>query len=154
MPLPKVVIARGLPPAAAARLEGRFELVSAVDARALADAVGDAEGLLALLTWRVDEPLLARAPKLRVVANFAVGYDNIDLAACTRRGVVVTNTPDVLTETTADLAWALLLAIARRIPEADRTVRAGGWHGFAPEFMLGHDVFGKTLGIVGLGRIG
>src|SRR5207245_5032327 len=94
------------------------------------------------------------APRLKVVAVYAVGYDNVDVAAATRRGIVVTNTPDVLTETTADLAWALILAVMRRIPEADRLVREGRWEGWTPAQLLGADVFGKTLGIIGMGRIG
>jgi glyoxylate reductase len=99
--------------------------------------------------------LLARLPKLKLVAQYAVGYDNVDVAACTRRGITVSNTPGVLTETTADMAWALLMAAARRIGEGDKLVRNGGWRvAWAPLFMQGVDVFGKTLGIVGMGRIG
>lgn len=113
-----------------------------------------ADGLLCLLTDRVDDELLAVAPRLRVVANCAVGYDNVDLAAAAARGIVVTNTPDVLTETCADLTWALLLAAARRVAEGDRFVRAGRWHGWSPDLLLGRDVHGATLGLVGLGRIG
>ncbi len=110
--------------------------------------------ILAMLTNRIDSRLLDAAPDLEIVANMAVGYDNVDLAAANERGVVVTNTPGVLTETTADLAWALLLAVARRVAEADRFVRAGRWTAWGPMLMLGTDVHGKTLGIVGLGRIG
>jgi glyoxylate reductase len=151
----KVVFAGSLPEAAGARLRGRYYIAGPTDAESLGRELADADGLLALLTLRVDDALLARAPKLRVVGNFAVGTDNIDLAACTRRGIAVTNTPDVLTETTADLAFALLLAAARRIPEADRYVRARRWHGgFERDLLVGVDVFKKTLGIVGLGRIG
>ena len=113
-----------------------------------------ADGLLCLLTERIDAALLAAAPRLRAVANCAVGYDNVDLHAAAARGIVVTNTPDVLTETSADLAWALLLAAARRIAEGDRLVRAGRWWGWAPDLLLGTDVHGATLGVVGLGRIG
>jgi glyoxylate reductase len=120
----------------------------------LLDAVRDADALICLLGDRIDEELLARAPKLRVVANYAVGVDNIDLAAAARRGVAVTNTPDVLTEATADLAFALLLATARRVVEGDALVRAGGWSGWSPSFFLGLEVWGRTLGIVGMGRIG
>jgi glyoxylate reductase len=120
----------------------------------LLEAVADAEGLVCLVTERVDEELLRHAPRLRVVANVAVGYDNIDVAACTRRGVVVTNTPDVLTEATADFAWALLLAAARRVVEGDRLVRSGQWRSWGLGLLLGQDVYGRTLGIVGLGRIG
>jgi lactate dehydrogenase-like 2-hydroxyacid dehydrogenase len=95
-----------------------------------------------------------RAPDVRIVSNMAVGYDNIDVAAATARGVLVTNTPGVLTETTADLAFALILALARRVVEGDRVVRQGGWGAWHPSFLLGRDVHGATLGIVGLGAIG
>jgi glyoxylate reductase len=114
----------------------------------------DKEGLVCLLTERVAEVVLRAAPKLRIVANVAVGYDNVDLQACTRRGVVVTNTPGVLDETTADFAWALLLAVARRVVEADQYVRAGNWQGWNFDQFCGTDVWGKTLGVVGFGRIG
>jgi glyoxylate reductase len=116
--------------------------------------VGDADALLCMLTERIDAELLDGAPRLQVVANFAVGYDNIDVRAASDRGVVVTNTPDVLTEATADLTWALLLAVARRIGEGDRLVRSGRWEGWGPTQLLGAPVHGATLGIVGLGQIG
>ena len=117
--------------------------------------VAGCDGILTLLTDRVDDELLdAAGPGLRVVSNLAVGYDNIDLAACARRGIAVGNTPGVLTETTADLAWALILAAARRVAEADRYVKAGEWRTWGPQLFLGSDVHGSTLGIVGLGRIG
>jgi lactate dehydrogenase-like 2-hydroxyacid dehydrogenase len=102
----------------------------------------------------VDAELLAHADALRVVANVAVGYNNIDVAAARARGIVVTNTPDVLTDATADIAWALILDITRRVSEGDRLVRAGGWNGWGLEFMLGTSLSGKQLGIVGMGRIG
>lgn len=121
---------------------------------ALLREVAEVEGLLCLLTDRIDAELLDAAPRLKVVANMAVGYDNVDLAACTARHVVVTNTPGVLTETTADLTWALLLAAARRLVEADRFLRAGKWKTWGPMLFLGQDVHHATLGIVGLGRIG
>jgi glyoxylate reductase len=119
--------------------------------------VGDAstfDAIVTLFSDRVDAALLERAPRLRIVANFAVGFDNVDLAACAARGVVVTNTPGVLTEATADLAFGLLLATARRIAEGDRLVRRGGFKGLTPSFLLGARVHGATLGLVGLGRIG
>ncbi|MCA9953227.1 MAG: D-glycerate dehydrogenase [Ardenticatenaceae bacterium] len=121
----------------------------------LQTAVRSVDGLVCLLTDRVDTAVLDAAPQLKMVANVAVGYDNIDLGAATRRGILVSNTPDVLTETTADHAFALLLAIARRIPEADTFMRAGKYERFElfPP-LLGLDVYGKTLGIVGMGRIG
>lgn len=120
----------------------------------LMDVIAGAVGLISLLTVAVDEELLAAAPGLRVVANFAVGFDNVSLAAATRRGIAVTNTPDVLTEATADFTFALILGTARRLVEGDRLVRSGGWTGWEPGLMLGADVAGATLGIIGMGRIG
>jgi lactate dehydrogenase-like 2-hydroxyacid dehydrogenase len=117
--------------------------------------VAGCDGILTLLTDRVDDALLdASGPGLKVVSNYAVGYDNIDVAACARRGIAVGNTPGALTETTADLAWALILAAKRRVVEGDRYVRAGQWRTWGPLLLLGSDVYGSTLGIVGLGRIG
>jgi glyoxylate reductase len=121
---------------------------------ALLRGVADAEGLLCMLTERVDVALLEAAPRLRAVANYAVGYDNIDVDAARARGIAVGNTPDVLTEATADLAFALLLAAARRLPEAQAAVPTGRWGTWEPMRWLGADVHGATLGIVGLGRIG
>jgi len=120
---------------------------------ALLAALVDAEGLLPLLSVRVDEALLLRAPRLRVVGNFAVGYDNIDLAACARRGVVVTNTP-VLTESTADLTMALVLGAARRLREGLALASSGEWRGWEPEQLLGLELDGARLGVLGMGRIG
>jgi glyoxylate reductase len=117
--------------------------------------IAGCDGVLTLLTDRVDDEFLdAAGPQLKVVANYAVGYDNIDVAACARRGVAVGNTPGVLTETTADLAWTLLMTVARRVPEGDRYVRAGRWQTWGPLLLLGPDVHGATIGIVGFGRIG
>ena len=125
-------------------------------ADALRAAASDADALLTLLTDRVDADLLApdASPSLRAVANYAVGTDNVDLHAATARGIPVGNTPDVLTETTADLAWALLMAAARRVAEGDRYVREGRWKTWGPMLLLGPDVHGATLGIAGFGRIG
>ena len=114
----------------------------------------DREGLVCLLTERVGEDVLRAGQKLRIVANVAVGYDNIDVPACSKRGVVITNTPGVLDETTADFAWTLMMAVARRVVEADHYVRAGNWQGFDFDQFCGTDVWGKTLGVVGFGRIG
>lgn len=115
----------------------------------------DADAVLCLLTEKFDQALLERARKLKVIANMAVGYDNIDLGEATRRRILVTNTPGVLTETTADTAMALILSVARRIVEADRYVRDGKWTvPWSPMMMVGTDVHGKTLAIYGLGRIG
>src|SRR5216684_940523 len=116
--------------------------------------VKDKEGLVCLLTEKVNEELLSKAPKLRIAANVAVGFDNIDVAACTRRGVVATNTPGVLDETTADFAWTLMMAVARRIGEGEALARSGKWKGWDLDQLVGTDVCGKTLGIVGFGRIG
>ncbi len=116
--------------------------------------VKDKEGLVCLLTERVDEGMLRAAPKLRIAANVAVGFDNIDLAACTKRGVVATNTPGVLDETTADFAWTLMMAVARRLSEGEQLARSGNWKGWNLDQLCGADVWGKTLGIVGFGRIG
>jgi len=112
------------------------------------------DGLICHIVSAIDNEVLAAAPTVKVVANVAVGYNNIDVAAAHRRGVVVTNTPDVLTETTADFAWALLMAAARRVVEADRYVRSGQWDRWLWELLWGADIHGKTLGIVGFGRIG
>lgn len=116
--------------------------------------VKDKEGLICLLTEKINEELLRVAPKLRIVANVAVGYDNIDVDSCTRRGVVATNTPGVLDETTADFAWTLLMAVARRLGEGEALARSGNWKGWNLDQLCGADVWGKTLGIVGFGRIG
>ncbi len=121
---------------------------------ALTGAAAACDGLLTMLTERVDADLLDAAPSVRIVSNMAVGFDNIDVPAATARGVLVTNTPGVLTETTADLAFALILAVARRVVEGDRAVREGGWGPWHPSFLLGRDVHGATLGVVGLGAIG
>ncbi len=120
----------------------------------LMEKVAEAEGLLCLLTDKIDGELLDHAPKLRVVSQMAVGYDNIDVAACTARGIPVGNTPGVLTETTADLAFALLLATARRLTESERYLRSGQWKTWSPMLLTGPDVHHATLGIVGMGRIG
>jgi len=120
----------------------------------LLEKVKDCEGLLCLLTDRIDAELMDHAPKLRVVSNYAVGYDNIDVDAATERGIAVGNTPGVLTDTTADFAWALLMAAARRVVEGMDYVRAGKWKTWGPMLLLGRDVHGATLGLIGLGRIG
>jgi glyoxylate reductase len=116
--------------------------------------VKDRDALICLLTEKVDDELLQAAPKLRIAANVAVGFDNIDLAACTKRGVAATNTPGVLDETTADFAWTLMLAVARRLGEGEALARSGNWKGWDLDQLVGTDVWGKTLGIVGFGRIG
>lgn len=123
-------------------------------AAALSQRVADKNGVMCALTDRVDAALLAAAPRLKVVANIAVGYNNIDVPACTARGVMATNTPGVLDDSTADLAWALMLGAARRLTEVERYIRAGKWTGWRLKQWLGIDVHHATLGIVGMGRIG
>ena len=120
----------------------------------LLENVTNVEGLLSLLTDKIDAELMDKAPKLKVISNCAVGFDNIDVKEATKRGIIVGNTPGVLTETTADFAFALLMSAARRIVEGDKEVRAGKWKTWGPMILLGQDVHGATLGIVGLGRIG
>lgn len=116
--------------------------------------VKDKEAMVCLLTEKVNDEFLQAAPKLKIAANVAVGFDNIDVAACTKRGVAATNTPGVLDETTADFAWTLLMAVARRLLEGDALARSGTWKGWDLDQLVGTDVWGKTLGIVGFGRIG
>ena len=157
---PRVFVARKIPD------DGIDRIFAACDARvwedelpppraALLDAIRGCDGVLTLLTDRVDDEFLdAAGPGLKVVSNYAVGFDNIDVPAVTRRGIPAGNTPGVLTDTTADLAFALLMAAARRIPEGDRYVRAGKWKTWGPLLLLGPDVHGATIGIVGFGRIG
>ncbi|MDX1612893.1 MAG: D-glycerate dehydrogenase [Candidatus Promineifilaceae bacterium] len=159
--LPLVIVSHQLPEAWLTSLEGacRFFVGPPTTAgEGLADELmahlPKTAGLLTLLTVPVEESLLAQAPALQVVSNMAVGVDNIDLAACTARGIPVGHTPGVLTESTADLALALLLAVARRLPEASRDARAGKWTTWLPAGWLGADLHGATLGIVGLGKIG
>ena len=116
--------------------------------------VVEKDGLICLLTEKINEELLRAAPKLRIAANVAVGFDNIDVTACTKRSVVATNTPGVLDETTADFAWTLLMAVARRLSEGEALARSGNWKNWDLDQLVGTDVWGKTLGIVGFGRIG
>ncbi len=154
----KIYVTRRIP-------EGALELLADHDVeiyqgeipiprKLLAEKVADAEALIPLLSDQIDAELMEAAPKLKVIANYAVGYDNVDIVAATKRGIVVTNTPDVLTDATAELAWALLFAAARRIGEAERFTRAGRFTGWGPQLMLGQGIRGKTLGVVGTGRIG
>jgi glyoxylate reductase len=140
-------------------LEERFGVEVNTEDRVLTQdeiifGVVDKEALLCLLTDTIDKKVIDSGPNLRVISNYAVGYNNIDVRYATSRGIIVTNTPGVLSETTADFTFALLMAAARRIPESDKLMRKNGFKGWAPEFMLGTDVHRKTLGIIGLGRIG
>ncbi len=156
---PRVLITRQVPEAALAVVRDICELQYDPSDRQLTpdelvQAVAGVEGLLCVVTDRVDDVVLAASPALQVVSTIAVGYDNIDVAAATARGVAVANTPGVLTESSADLTWGLLFSIARRITEGDRYIRAGKWHEWKLMLMAGHDVYEQTLGIVGMGRIG
>ncbi|MBI4551040.1 MAG: D-glycerate dehydrogenase [Candidatus Latescibacteria bacterium] len=155
-----VYVTRLLPPDSMRLLDAACEVVEVnphdrtLTRPELLDAVRGRDGLLCLLTDTIDEEVLAAAAGIKGIANYAVGYNNIDVATATRRGIPVSNTPGVLTETTADMAWVLMFAVARRVVEGDRFVRAGKFTGWGPMLLLGSDVHGKTLGIVGAGRIG
>lgn len=159
MPKPKVLATRPLFEPARAILNANCDVEywsqpDRISRDELLRRVQDRDALVCLLTERVDADLLRAAPRLRIAANVAVGFDNIDVVACTRRGVVATNTPGVLDETTADFAWALMMAVARRIGEGEALARSGNWDGWDLDQLVGTDVWGKTLGIVGFGRIG
>lgn len=158
MSKPRVLLTRRIPSSARETLEAACEVDAheggALEPHAIAARLHDKAGLVCVLTDAITAEVMEAAPQLKVIANIAVGYDNIDIAAARRRGIVVTNTPDVLTEATADLAWALILDVTRRISEGDRLVRRGGWKGWALDFMLGTELRGKRLGVVGYGRIG
>ncbi len=159
MPLPMVVVTRQLPPKVWNQLSTHAHLVcwesdSPVTHEWLLDHIPEAEGLYCLLTDRIDQDVLRFGKRLRVVSTMSVGYDHIDIRTCTSRNIPVGHTPGILTETTADLAFALLMASARRIVEGADYVRQGQWAEWKPDLLLGQDVFGATLGIVGFGRIG
>jgi len=156
---PKVLITRKIFPEGVAVVKEHFEVeYNETDITfppdVLIEKLGDKAGAIILLTDRIDEAVLSRCPDLRIVSNIAVGYNNIDVPACTRHKVMVTNTPGVLDDTTADFAWALLLAAARRLVEADQYLRSRQWNGWKLMEFLGSDVHHKVLGICGLGRIG
>ncbi|AQS59590.1 2-hydroxyacid dehydrogenase [Desulforamulus ferrireducens] len=157
---PRVYITRTIPPEALARIKEVCEVKVwdeedvPVPYEVLEQEITEVDGLYSLLTDRIDAALLAKAQKLKVVSNMAVGFNNIDLAAATQRGIMVTNTPGVLTETTADLTFALLLATARRLVESVDFLRQGKWKTWSPMLLTGQDVYGATLGIIGMGRIG
>lgn len=156
---PKVYVTRQVPQAGIDMVQSECEVEVwqgelPVPRDVLLEKVRDIDGLYCLLTERIDDELLDAAPGLRVVSNMAVGFDNVDVAACSARGIPVGNTPGVLTDTTADLSFALLMAAARRIVEGVDYVRAGRWKTWGPMLLMGSDIHGATLGILGLGRIG
>lgn len=156
---PKVLITRDLPEIAYRLLEERCELVTnpedvVFDRQTLIDKATGCQAVLCSLSDTIDGPLMDALPGVKVFANCAVGYDNMDVGAAKARGVLVTNTPGVLSDTTAETAWALLFAASRRIVEADRFARSGRWESFHYKDFLGQDLYGKTLGVIGAGRIG
>lgn len=157
--LPRIFLTRELPPASMKRLRESSQLTMNHEDRSLSKqellaGLQGVDGLLCQLTDIIDDEVLASNPNLKVVSNYAVGFNNVDVAAATKRKIAVTNTPGVLSDSTADMAWALMFAVARRVVEADRFVRGGHWQGWAPLQYLGLDISGSTLGLVGLGRIG
>lgn len=157
---PKIYITRTIPDQALCLLREHCEVTIwdeenvPVPRDVLEREIENVDGLYTLLTEKIDAPLLERAKNLKVISNMAVGYNNIDVQAATEQGIVVTNTPDVLTETTADLTFALLMATARRLMEASYVLRAGEWKTWSPMMLAGQDIYGATVGIIGLGRIG
>jgi glyoxylate reductase len=156
---PRALVTRRIPSSVRSRLEAVCDVdlhdsQAALAPEELSARVRDKAAVACVFTDRIDRDVLTAAPELKVISNIAVGYDNIDVQAAKARGIVVTNTPDVLTEATAELTWGLILAAARRITEGDRLVRRGGWKAWTLEFMLGTELRGKQLGIIGCGRIG
>lgn len=155
----KILVTREVFPEVLDYLAAHFDVTSnqadvIMSPAQLAEMLADKDGAVITLSERIDAALLARCPRLKAVCNIAVGYNNIDLEACTAHGVMATNTPGVLDETTADFTWALILATARRVVESGAALRAGQWHGWKLKQFLGLDVHGATLGILGMGRIG
>uniref|UniRef100_A0A7C6EI62 D-glycerate dehydrogenase n=1 Tax=candidate division WOR-3 bacterium TaxID=2052148 RepID=A0A7C6EI62_UNCW3 len=155
----KIYITRKLPQPALDLLKSYFILEvydkdRPIEKKELKKVLYDKTGLIPLLTDNIDKEVLNSAPGLKIISNYAAGYNNIDVAEATKRGIMVTNTPDVLTETTADLTFGMIIGIARRIPEAERFLRKGRFKGWAPMLFLGYDVHQKTIGIIGMGRIG
>jgi glyoxylate reductase len=155
----RVLLTRRIPSSVLTQLEQQHVVDVYSEERAilrdeLLKRVARQDALICVLTDRIDDALMAAAPDLKVVANVAVGYENIDVAAARARGIIVTNTPDVLTEAVAEFTWGLILGVARRVAEGDRLVRRGAWKGWALDFMLGTELRGKQLGIIGAGRIG
>jgi glyoxylate reductase len=156
--MPRILVTRALPSAVLARLHAAGEVDvhaerTPMSREALRTRIADVDAVVCMLTDEIDAAVIGGARRLKVIANVAVGYNNIDVEAARARGILVTNTPDVLTDAVANLTWALILAITRRVSEGERLVRAGRWQGWAFDFMLGADLGGKQLGLVGLGRI-
>jgi len=156
---PKVFVTRKLPEKALEMIRAECDMEINPHDRVLTkeeiiSGVSGKDGLLCLLTDEIDEEIIDSGKNLRIIANYAVGYNNIDVGVATERKIPVTNTPGVLTDTTADMAWALIFAIARRVVEADKFTKEGKYKGWGPMMFLGGDIYGKTLGVVGLGRIG
>ena len=157
--MPRVLLTRRIPSSVISLLHpdahvDLYEGGGAIPRDELKRRLADKDALICVLTDRIDGDVLDAAPALKIVANIAVGYDNVDVPAARARGVAVTNTPDVLTEAVAEFTWALILGIVRRVAEGDRLIRADGWKGWALDFMLGAELRGKQLGIIGPGRIG
>ncbi len=158
-PRPAVLVTRRVPASVLATLEASCEVDLHAEAQPIAREellrrVRGKQALMCLLTDKIDREVLEAGEDLKIVANIAVGYDNLDVTCARSRGIAVTNTPDVLTEAAAEFTWGLILAVTRRIAEGERLLRAGGWKGWALDFMLGSELRGKQLGIIGLGRIG
>jgi glyoxylate reductase len=156
--MPSILVTRKLPSTVLAKLRaiGDVDLYTgdaAIPPDELCARLDGKDALVCLLTDRIDRRVMDAAPSLKIVANVAVGFNNVDVPYARSRGIVVTNTPDVLTESVADFTWSLILAVTRRLSEGERVVRSGGWKGWALDFMLGMELKGKQLGIVGLGRI-
>jgi len=154
-----VLLTRRIPSSVLNRLEAEHTVEvysgeSAISREELLQQIEGKAALICLLTDPIDAAVMDASPDLKIIANIAVGHDNIDVAAARSRGIAVTNTPDVLTESVAEFTWALILSLVRRVAEGDRVMRAGGWKGWALDFMLGSELRGKQLGIVGRGRIG
>ena len=155
----RVLVTNRIPAAVLQRLESDLEIdyhteKDALSRDQLLDRVRDKHGLLCVVTDTIDSRIIKAGSQLRVIANIAVGYDNIDIATAKKHGIVVTNTPEVLTESVAELTWGLILNVTRRVVEGDRLIQSGVWKGWALDFMLGMELFGKQLGVVGSGRIG
>ncbi|MEM2494553.1 MAG: NAD(P)-dependent oxidoreductase, partial [Nitrososphaerota archaeon] len=157
---PKIFISRKIPDRGLNKIKEYFDIdlwpkYAPPTKKQIIRRIKNVDGMVSLLSDKIDAEVMDAAPYLSIIAQLAVGYDNIDINEATKRGIYVTNTPEVLTETTADFAWALMMAVARRVVEADNYVRKGKWKvGWHPEMFLGYDIYGSTLGIIGLGRIG